>query len=357
MRILAIYLLALSALLAGIWFGFPRLLGVEAAGPDLTVAPPSPPVIVAPVQLAPFAESLEALGTVRANESVRITANRMDHVTEIHFDDGDTVTAGQLLVVLNDAEEQAEKAEAQAQLQELETALRRTQQLNEREIASQDELDAATARVAASQARLARLEAAIAERRVRAPFAGTLGLRQISLGALAQPTTIITTLDDLATVLVDFTIPEAWLPRVQPGQQILATSTTWRESVFVGEVETLDSRVDEQTRSATVRARVPNLEAKLRPGMLLLIEVGAEKRQVLQVPEAAIFPKGEQQYVWRLGQGDIAHETPVTIGRRRVGAVEILEGLQADDRVVVRGLVRVKDGQPVTVVANGASVE
>ena len=122
-------------------------------------------------------------------------------------------------------------------------------------------------------------------------------------------------------------------------------------------METLDSRVDEQTRSATVRARVPNPEGKLRPGMLLLVQVGAEERQVLQVPEGAIFPKGEQQYVWRVDQGDTAHETPVTIGRRRVGAVEILDGLEANDRVIVRGLVRVKDGKPVTVVANGASVE
>ena len=161
---------------------------------------------------------------------------------------------------------------------------------------------------------------------------------------------MITTLDDLSVVKLDFTIPETWLPSVEAGMTIRATSDAWVGEDFSGEVTNLETRLDPQTRSATVRARMPNPDGKLRPGMLLKVSIERGERPVLQVPESALIPIGEEHYVMRVDEASVVHRDAVRIGRRRVGAVEILDGLEAGHRVVVEGLVRVRPGSNVDVV-------
>lgn len=352
MRTALAYLAALAALGIGAWFALPEWF-VEGrdSGPAPQRTSSTPPVVVAPVVRAPFAERLEALGTVIANESVDITPNRADHVTAIHFEDGQRVEQGQVLFEMNTAEERAELAATVANLEDAERNLRRAAELHAEELVSDSELDAAKTAVAGAEARVEALRAAIADREVRAPFAGILGLRHVSVGAYVQPTTLVTTLDDLSVVKLDFTIPETWLAAVRAGMAIAARSDAWPSEEFRGRVETIDTRLDPGTRSVVVRAALPNPDAKLRPGMLLKVAVDRGEQPVLQIPEEAVVPVGSEQFVWCVGEDEFARRVRVETGRRRPGRVEVTSGLEEGRRVVVEGIVRVRDGEAVTVVA------
>ncbi|MHC4813200.1 MAG: efflux RND transporter periplasmic adaptor subunit [Planctomycetota bacterium] len=355
MRTALVYLIALGAVVAAVMLGFPELFATSAAANANDEGagengPAAPPVVVARVVKLPFIDTLEALGTVIANESVMITPNRADHVAAIHFEDGQHVKKGDLLVELNSEEEKALLAEATAVRDDRRINHKRVKELFDQNMASAREFDESKTLVAGAEARVVSLEAAISDRKVRAPFAGVLGLRRVSIGAHVQPATVITTLDDLSVVKLDFTIPETWLPHVQPGMTITAHSDTWPRDEFAGKVATIATRLDPRTRSATVRALLPNKELKLRPGMLLKVTIERGESTVLQVPEEVLITVGEDHFVFRVGGDGIAERVQVSVGRRRVGAVEITAGLGVDDQVVVEGIVRVRHGAPVQVV-------
>jgi membrane fusion protein (multidrug efflux system) len=352
LRTLLIYSLALATALVSAAFLFPELVSSPQANDSSeteTQAAP-PPVVVATVVRAMISDKIEALGTVRANESVELTPNRADHIVAVHFTGGESVEAGQLLLELNCDEEQARLAEFAASRDELQLRFNRIQDLFEQRLSSKEELENIKAELAAANARVARMNAAIADSRIKAPFAGTLGLRNVSVGAYVGTSTIVTTLDDLSTVKLDFTIPEAWLPAVRPGLPIAAVTDVWPGRSFNGTVVSIDTRLDPTTRSATIRAEVPNRDGKLRPGMLLRVEVDKGEDPVLQVPEEAIIPIGQDHFVLRVGDDSIASRVKITIGRRRVGVVEVRSGLAVGDRVITQGSVRVRPGDPVRIV-------
>ncbi len=351
MRTVLVYLLAIGAISVAAVFGFPEVIGASEEPVQERASTPPPPVVVAPVARAEFVDTLEALGTAHANESVSITTSRADIVTAIHFSDGQMVEAGQLLVEMNSEEERALLAEAIAIRDERRLTHQRISELFENEVASGREMDEAQAQLSASEARVISLTAAIADRHIRAPFSGRLGLRRVSIGAFLQPSMVVTTLDDLSVIKLDFTIPETWLAFVSPGMGIRATSDAWPEDTFPGEIATIDTRLDARTRSATVRAKIPNSERKLRPGMLLKVTVDRGADPVLQIPEEAVIPIGDEQFVLRVGEGQIAERLKIVIGRRRVGAVEVVDGLSEGDRVVIEGIVRVVPGNEVEVVS------
>jgi len=348
MRTLIAYCFALLAVTAGVWFGYLADAGTSEREMERRAA--VTPVVLAGVFEAPFSDSLEALGTAVANESVELTANRSDLVRAIHFEDGQEVEAGALLVELETAEEEALLAEAQAIMVEREAAHRRAVELNDQSIAPVSEVETALAQLEAAKSRLRTFEVTIADHAVRAPFAGRLGLRRVSVGSLLQQSTVIATLDDLSVIKVDFTIPETWLSAVRVKMPVEARTDAWPEVVFAGRVSALDTRLDPATRSATVRAEVANPERRLRPGMLIKVVVDRGESASLQVPEDALMQKGDRHYVFVVGQDGIARQTDVVVGRRRVGRVEILQGLDAELRVVVQGLARVRDGARVDVV-------
>ncbi len=352
MRTVLVYLLALGALSVGLVLGLPGLFGRgeadTTAKSNRTAA--APPVVAALVEQRQFADTLEALGTAQANESVLLTPNRADHVQAIHFVEGQEVEAGQLLVEMHAEEELALLAEASAVRDERRVSHQRAIELHAKEMVSERELDGTKSLLAAAEARCISISAAIADRQVRAPFAGVLGLRRVSVGAYLQPATIITTLDDLSIVKLDFTIPETWLPTIRAGMTITAQSDAWPSLKFAGTVSTIDTRVDRTTRSVSVRAKLANTERKLRPGMLLKVLVERGEAPVLQVPEEALIPVGQDHFVLRIDSGDIARRIQVQTGRRRPGAVEIKSGLAEGDRVVIEGIVRVRPGKAVRVV-------
>ena len=307
------------------------------------------PVILSRVLEAPFASSLQALGTALANESVRLTANRSDLVKAIHFEDGQRVEKDQLLVELETAEEESRLVEAKALLVERTAAYERAVELNQKGISPDSEVQAALAQMHAAKARVTTLSVTIGDHAVRAPFSGVLGWRRISVGTLLQATTEITTLDDLTVVKVDFTIPETWLSAVRLDQPLKALSDAWPGKTFRGKVTAIDTRLDPRTRSVTIRAVVENVDLMLRPGMLMKVEVDRGEKASLQVPEGALVQKGDKHFV--VADDDIARKIHVEVGRRRVGSVEVLSGLVAGQRVIVEGLVRVLDGSKVQVVA------
>jgi membrane fusion protein (multidrug efflux system) len=298
-------------------------------------------------------DSVQALGTAQAQESVTITAKVSDVVTRLAFDSGQRVHAGQLLADMNSRAQQADVAAAEAALRDAEQQLRRGQELANQQLVARGQLDTLRANRDAAAAAVQAKRASVADRTITAPFAGILGLRQVSLGALVSPGTVITTLDDDRTIKLDFTLPEAALSAVAVGQAIDATSDAWPDVAFEGRIANIDSRVDPETRAIRVRAELPNPDGKLRPGMLLRVQVQLPSRSALVVPELAVQQEAEQSSVFRI-TGDTVHVVPVQLGTRQHGGVEVLSGLRTGDRVVVEGTVKLHDGSHVTVAGTGA---
>ena len=211
-------------------------------------------VLAEPVQRQSIAESVEALGTARARESVTLTANLTDTVRRVNFQDGDFVEAGAVLVELTNEEEQAQLEEARAGLEEAQRQLTRLEDLGQRGIAAASDVDEARAAAEAAQARLNTILARLRDRVIRAPFGGLLGFREVSTGTLVTPGTTITTLDDISEIKLDFTVPETALGLLRTGGTIYARSAAWGDREFAGTIDTVGSRVDPVTRAATVRA-------------------------------------------------------------------------------------------------------
>jgi membrane fusion protein (multidrug efflux system) len=336
----------LALLLAGAWLSACS----DSDGKPGTKAPPVVPVVVAVVEEDEFLSSLEAVGTTRANESVRLTASITETVDRVFFEDGQEVKAGALLVQLRDEQQQAELREAEVNLAQQRREYERLRGLIAQKAIAQSQLDEQSSRLDAAQAQLAAARARINERRINAPFSGVLGLRQVSPGALVEPGDLIATLEDLSTVKLEFSVPETFLGTLRPGQRVLARSVAFPERPFEGAVTGIDSRVDPVTRAVAVRAAIPNPELVLRPGMLMTVELIKDLRRSLAIPESALVPVGTQQFVFTVDAEDKVARVPVAIGRRRAGDVEILEGLTAGDRVVTEGTLRVRPGTQVRIV-------
>lgn len=305
------------------------------------------PVTTQVLRARPWSDTIEAIGTVRARESVTITAKVTETVQRVHFDSGDSVPRGAVLLTLSGQAQQAGLAEAQAAASEAERLYRRQSELAAQQLIARAQLDTQRAMRDAAQARVAQARAGLGDRTIRAPFAGVLGLRQVSPGALVTPGTPIATLDDIARVYVDFPVPEAALAQVAPGQRISGTSAAFAGRSFDGTVSIVDARVDASTRALTVRGDFPNPDHALRPGMLVKVALHRPERQALLLPEIAIVQVGERTFVYRVKPDGSVEQADVAIGVRRDGQAEIASGLQAGDRVVVDGTGKLRPGAKV----------
>jgi membrane fusion protein (multidrug efflux system) len=308
------------------------------------------PVVVTTTVVQPqtWHDALQALGTAQARESVAITAKISDVVTRLAFDSGERVRAGQLLADMNSAAQRADVAAAEATVRDTEQQLRRGSELAAQQLIARSQLDTLKANRDAATAMLQARRAAVSDRTITAPFAGVLGLRQVSPGALVTPGTVITTLDDDSSIKLDFTLPESALSVLAVGQRVTARSDAWPGQVFDGRIAQVDSRVDPQTRAIKVRAELPNPDGRLRAGMLLRVEVALPQRQALVVPEIAIQQEGEQAYVFRVNGTGVVDKAPVKLGSRSEGQVEVVSGLKAGERIVVEGTVKLHEGSKVT---------
>lgn len=326
--------------------------GGGAAGGGAGRAGGAPEVTAVAIQPQTFYDIVQAIGTAQARESITVTSKVTDVIQRIRFDSGDFVERGDVLVELANVEQTADLAEARASLEVDKREFDRIKELADRGFAPRARVEAAQAAFERSQARVGALESRIADRTIRAPFSGYIGLRQASPGALARPGEVIATLDDISSIKLDFDISETQIAQLRRGAELVARTPAHPGVEFKGAINQLDSRVDPQTRSLKVRAILPNRDRKLRPGMLMTVEVRSNPRQALAAPEIAVLDAGEGTYVFRVEQGEAGAtvaRVEVEAGQRSGGTIEITSGLTAGDRVVSVGVQRVRPGQPVRV--------
>lgn len=318
------------------------------------------PVIVKEAKIDRFVDYVEALGTLRANETVDITATVTDTVTAIHFDDGQRVNAGDILVEMTNAEEHALLDEARSTLKEAQIQYERVKPLVERGAAARSQLDQQQRDYNTARARYRAIESRLQDLLIVAPFSGVVGLRNISVGALIEPGVIITTLDDDSTMKLDFTVPAIHLATLKTGLPIQARAPSFSDRTFPGEVSAINSRIDQATRSIVARAILPNPDRLLKPGLLMNVQLLNNPRDVVVIPEEALIPTGQENHVLVVDQSVdpvVAERRKVKIGVRRPGEVEIVEGLKAGEVVVIHGTLRARPGQEVQIVAVAAGNE
>ncbi len=306
-----------------------------------------PLVTVERVRKQQLSNTIEAIGTAKSNESVTLTAKVTDTVTRVDFDDGAYVKAGDILVQLTNKQEEADLAEAQANLDDADTSLSRIQDMYAKKLAPKSDLDAARAKAAAAKAHFDSLAAKLQDRLIRAPFSGVLGFRQVSPGTLVQPSTAITTLDDISTIKLDFTVPETYVGELKVGAPVAARSASYPDREFHGVVRTVGTRIDPVTRAVQVRAHIPNDDRLLKPGMLMTVDITTSTREALVVPESAVYQIADKAYVYRVDGDRVAHEREIQIGAHRYGIIEVKSGLAEGDLVVTQGIVKLHDGSHV----------
>lgn len=335
------------------------LIAALAAGPAFAQKPGGgpqgpTPVIVARVIQDDFVDRGEALGTLKARESVVLTSTVTEAVTAINFEDGQRVAAGDVLVEMTSAEEGALLQEERSTVNEAWKQVERLEPLVKQGAASKSLLDQRRREYETARARLKAVESRMDDRLVKAPFAGVLGLRNTSIGALLQPGTMITTLHDDSVMKLDFTVPSVFLPELHVGLPIKASARAYGDKVFDGEVSAVDSQVDPVTRSITVRALIPNPDGVLKPGLLMKVDLLKNRRQAIVVPEEAIITEGTGNSVFVIegeqGQQK-AVKRAVKTAARRPGDIEITEGLSAGELVVTHGTFKLSEGAAVTVTA------
>lgn len=305
------------------------------------------PVTTEMVQPSAWVDTIEAVGTTKARESVTLTAKITETVRKVNFEDGQRVDAGDVLIELTSGQQVAALAEAQATYKDAERLMERNNDLVRLGTVSKQVADTARATNDSNKARVALLRAQLSDRVVTAPFSGVLGLRQVSVGALVSPGTVITTLDDIDTIKLDFSLAERYFAKLSKGLQLTATTVAYPGRKFSGTVLSVDSRVDPVTRSVLVRAELPNTDHALRAGMLMTVNVLQPSREVLAIPEIAVEQVGLGSFVYVVGTGNKVSRDEVTLAERQDGQVEITRGIEAGTRIVVDGTVKLRDGSTI----------
>ncbi|WP_238582495.1 efflux RND transporter periplasmic adaptor subunit [Cellvibrio sp. OA-2007] len=316
-------------------------------------------VIVQTASNMNLSTTIEALGTLRANESITLTSNETKKITRINFDDGQRVQKGQVLVEMTSREESALLAEAQFNADEAKKQLDRVALLAKRGAASESLLDQRVREYEAARARYNATESRLKDLILLAPFSGVMGLREVSVGALVSPGSVITTLNDDTKMKLDFTVPAIYLRNLSTGLAIVAKSRDLGGKEFHGKVVSIDNQIDPVTRSIRVRALLDNPQHELRQGMLMLVDLQAAARDAVVISEAALVPLGSNNFVFvvnRKGAESVVERRQITIGERLEGAVEVLKGLSVGDQLVTHGLQKIRPGQKVKILAVEAPV-
>ncbi len=309
-------------------------------------------VSVAVVQPRVFNDTIEVLGVAKGRQSVTLTAAATQLVEQVRFRDGQQVPRGAVLVELRATEQGAGVAQAQARVVQAQRAFERYRTLGEQGWASKAAVDEYEAAYRSAQADLRAAQAREADRVIRAPFAGVVGLSDVAPGALVNPGAPIVTLDDVSAIRVDFQVPERYLAQLRQGQTILASVDAYPGETITGRIAQLDTRVDERTRAITARAEFPNPGGRLKPGMLIRVGISRGERQSLGAPEAAVSVQGDSAFVYVIrqdGERAVAEQRPIVTGTRQQGMVEIRDGVQPGERIVADGLNKIQPGQPIRV--------
>jgi len=314
------------------------------------------PVEVATAKTQEITNTVEAVGTTHALKSIEIQAEAAGLVKSIHFTAGKHVKKGDVLVELDSDIQRADVAEAKAALKQAQLQLERAKTLRASNIMAKSTVDQLVASEAAAQATLAKAEQHLADRTIMAPFDGMVGMNRVDAGARITDKTIITTLDDISSIEIEFSVTERMFGSTRHGQKVEATTAAYPHRTFVGTISQIDSRIDPVSRSFKVRALVPNADGALRPGMFMHVSVVLNATEALVVPEEAVIASASSSYVYVVDKGR-AERRNVTIGRREPGIAEVLTGLAPATKVVTRGVGKLRDGAAVEVVEATAAAK
>jgi RND family efflux transporter MFP subunit len=357
-------LLALVA--AGGWYVYqnPQMVGLaretpasEGQGggranriPGLTGAGGAVNVIAAPVAIDQGGETVTALGTAKAARSVTLYPQVTGVVTEVLFSAGEELEAGAVLIRLEDDEQQVALDRARVTAEQARAALERAQALAKTKTITLTALSDAETAAQLAEIEIRSAEVELKRRAITAPFTGVAGLTDISLGDLVTTSTAITTLDDLATLQVDFEVPERWAGQVRLGHPITASAQGMPGSEFRGEITGIDTRIDAETRTLRLKAELVNEGQALKTGMAIAVAMQFQSDKQLAVPTLAIQWDRRGSFVWKILDG-VAHRVPVAIVKRQSGIVILKGELSEGDQVVVEGIHRLREGVSVAVVA------
>jgi membrane fusion protein (multidrug efflux system) len=376
---LAVLGLAIAAA-AGYWFGqqrpgFPGAPGGAGPGPgpsgpgasagpgaQATKGPGGPSgaaqeVVVEAVKvaLAAMPQTITAVGSLRSDESVTLRPEVAGRIAAIHFQEGQRVTKGALLVRLDPAVPEAEVQQARANLKLARTKFDRAADLAKSNFISGQAKDEAENNLKVAEAAVQLAEARLAKTEIRAPFSGIIGLRGVSVGDYVKEGADLVNLESIDALKVDFRVPEVYLRQVQVGQSLAVALDAVPGKTFDGKVYAVNPLFDAAGRAIVIRAVVRNAETALRPGMFARVRLFTrEAKDAMVVPDTALVPSGDEQWVYRVVDGK-ARRTKVEIGQRREGMVEVMTGLDAADVVVVGGQQKIRDGTSVQVARRGAT--
>jgi len=347
---------------AGYWFGAQRppaasTGATSAGGPAgsgaVAKAPaqagPATTVEAAKVATQPMPQTITAVGSLRSDESVTVRPEVAGRISAILFKEGQHVAKGMTLIRLDPAINAAEVQQARANLKLAQSKYDRAVELSQRNFISGQAKDEAENNLRVAEASVALVEARLAKTEIKAPFSGMIGLRVVSVGDYVKEGADVVNLESIDPLKVDFRVPEIYLQQVQVGQTLTITLDALPGKTYDGKVLAVNPLVDAGGRSVVIRAVVRNQGTSLRPGMFARVKlITRDEKQALVIPEQAIVPQGDEQYVYRVVDGKVTR-VKVEIGQRRDSKVEILKGLEASDVVVTAGQLKLRDGMAVTI--------
>jgi membrane fusion protein (multidrug efflux system) len=311
---------------------------------------PPTQVIAVPAASQAVSEALSLVGSVAANEMVEIKSETDGTVAEVLFAEGKPVQKGDLLLQLDERKLRAAADEAEANFKLSQANFDRAQQLFKDKLISQQEFDQAAAVFQMNQAGLELKRQQLRDARIYAPFEGTISSRQVSPGQVISKNTTLTWLIDLDPVKVEFNVPERFLSQLSVGQQIEVLVAAFLGRAFKGRVFFVSPFVDPSTRTALVKAEIPNPEGELKPGMFANLDLTLKvKDHAVVVPESALVPSGERVTVFVVDAKGFAQLRPVTVGVRLAGLIELASGVKAGEMVITEGVQKIAPGAPVKV--------
>lgn len=323
---------------------------------SMDFTPPPVTIATSPATIEAWDETLDAVGTIRAVRGVELTSETSGEITRMLFDSGDRVAANELLLVLNDEVEQASRRNQIASVELAQILYDRDRALLEKGSIPQGQYDRSHADLERARAQLAETEARLANKRIEAPFAGTIGIRRVDVGDYVSPGTVIATLQDHSELEIDFTVPGRHAPRLRAGLAVSVRVDSFPERAFSAVVTSIDARIDPNTRNVLLRARLDEVDGLL-PGMFAVLELDLGGRQpVITVPETAMTYALQGNTVYVIEPTDDGQLTAmpnvVRAGRVKDGRVAVLEGLAEGDRVVTVGQNKLYRGVRVVVDEN-----
>jgi len=318
-----------------------------------------PPLTVETVEAArdTVEVAIESIGTVEPRERVTLTSEVSGRIKSIQFEEGEAVSAGDLLVELYARQERAALTAAQAQYEEARRQHERALELREDGHISEARVDERRAALESADADLEAARVHLADHKILAPFDGRIGLRQVSPGAWVEPATPIATLSMADPVDLQFDVDQSLRPDLRTGMKVEARTEAVPDRTFTGTVRVIEPQTHADTRTVTLEAEIPNPEGLLHPGMFLPVRLILESRENIVIPEEAMILRGTRKFVYTVnGEGTVVRKV-VETGERRKGEVEIVSGLEEGEQVVVAGLQKIADGQKVRITRRGADGE